>query len=227
MNNALPNGVNIKFDLNGNALPFYGNTVIGYVDNKILYEALKSVTNQIADDISLKKKLVLLPEESYHITIFDCVCIRDDGSWYWPSDLSKEATLKQCTDVLKKRFSEFKQKSMPDINFRITGHKPYMNTLAITFKPDSEADAYNINVLRNQLSELSGIRRDNHNEYEFHITLGYFIAYPDPGERKLMDRVIGNFMKQTREIDRKIVMKRVEFCTFNNMLEYQPVLSIK
>lgn len=227
MNNVVPNGVNIKFDLNGNALPFHGNTVIGYVDNKALNESLTSLTNQIADNVLLKNKLVLLPEDSYHITIFDCVCIRDNGSWYWPSDLSKEATVVQCTDILKKRFSELRQEKIPDINFQVTGHKPYMNTLAITFKPDSEADVYNLNVLRNKLAELSGIRRENHNEYEFHITLGYFIEYPSSDECKFMDKIIGHFLKQTKENDRKIVIKRIKFCAFDNMLEYKPVLELK
>jgi hypothetical protein len=227
MSNFSPNGVNIKFDMNGNALPFEGNTLIGYVDNSAFHESLHLLVTDVTSDETLKKKLVLLPESSYHITIFDCACLRRDSSWYWPTDIRNDVTIEMCTEILKERFADIALRGTPDINFTITGHKPYINTLGISFRPETETDAENLRNLRDKFSRLAGIRRDNHNEYEFHLTLGYFVEYPCFREVKILDKAVSYFLERLEDCNGRVCIKGIEFCFFKNMLDYTPVLTIK
>ncbi len=96
-------------------------------------------------------------------------------------------------EILKERFSNIALNELPDINLKITGHKPFINTLAVTFSPNSGVDVDNLKCLRDSLSILSGIRRSNHETYEFHLTIGYFIDQVDFSDMSHLEKLLSDF----------------------------------
>lgn len=227
MSNVLPNGVNVKFDQNGNALPFEGSTVIGYFNYEAFYQALGQLTTAISADKSLMSKLILLPASSYHVTVFDCVCQKAGGGWYWPSGVPRETPLYECMEILKERFSNIALNELPDINLKITGHKPFINTLAVTFSPNSGVDVDNLKCLRDSLSILSGIRRSNHETYEFHLTIGYFIDQVDFSDMSHLEKLLSDFFQRIDGLNDHVTLNKISFCSFKDMLSYHPELCIK
>ncbi|HBY9714987.1 TPA: DUF1868 domain-containing protein [Klebsiella aerogenes] len=211
-----------KFSRNGIALPFPGNTVLCHINETPLYRCLKQLYILMKESPLNEDLYTLLPTESYHITLFDAVCQKKDGAWYWPASFQKYGTLDECTEYLREKLISSGTIS-PEKSFIITGIKDSRNTIALKAEPE-ECCAGNLIRFRDRLAEVMEIRRDDHDSYAFHITLAYFLRYPDENEMRHISQLLFSFTGNLSEQEKCLKLDDAEFCRFCDMAEFKPVL---
>ncbi|AHG22608.1 hypothetical protein Z042_02385 [Chania multitudinisentens RB-25] len=219
----VPAGVeNGKFDEHGKALPFFGNTVICHINDAEIYPRLCEFYAQLADIELVNSLYTLLPSQSYHITLFDGACKKSEEGWYWPSELAIETPLTLCTDFFAMKIREHEITS-PVLNFSVNTYKPLLNTLAITAQPTGETVGA-IPIFRNRLADAVGIRRSNHDNYVYHITLGYFLRAPSQEEYSQLSALLEKFIQGLTDEERRVVLHQAELCQYDNITEFSPKL---
>lgn len=219
----LPMGVlNGKFDENGNALPFFGNTVIAHIAHTLLYPRLCDFYTQLAQSALTNKLYSLLPPQSYHITLFDGACKKSDEGWYWPADLPISTSLQTCTEFMARKIKENTITS-PELTFSVHAYKPLVNTLAIIVQPTGDT-VEQVQVLRDKLSSAMGIRRRNHQEYVYHITLGYLLRTPSPTEQQRLSILLSQFISELTVEESMLTLANAELCQYENITAFSPIL---
>lgn len=220
---SLPKGViNGKFDKSGNALHFLGNTIIGHIAHTCIYPKLCDFHAQLAQPELMHSLYSLLPPPSYHITLFDGACKQSEEGWYWPEGLPVTASLQACTAFIASKIKENSITSSA-FNFSVTAHKPLVNTLAIVVKPTADT-VLSLQVFREKLSSAVGIRRCNHHEYVYHITLGYLLRTPGRAEQQLLATLLEQFISELTEEEKMISLSKAELCQYENIMAFSPIL---
>lgn len=220
----MPSGLDVKFDKNGEPLMFSGNTILFHLGSSTLSSKLHLLMCDLSKYNHDKKLFTLLPEASFHITLFDCACKKDQDSWYWPENLANNISLAKCTDYIASKIIA-SGISLPNVKFVVSGFKSsFINTLGIKMSPSNHQDEEALNRFRDAISCAIGMRRDNHEAYAFHITIGYFIARPDEADRVWLTQVFERFIASIDcEVD-TAVPRGAELCEFDNMCEFLPVM---
>lgn len=219
----LPAGVlNGKFDENGNALPFFGNTVIAHISHTLLYPRLCDFYTRLAQSALTNNLYSLLPPQSYHITLFDGACKKSEEGWYWPADLPISASLQTCTEFMARKIKENTITS-PELTFSVNAYKPLVNTFAIIVQPTGDT-VEQVQVLRDNLSSAMGIRRRNHQEYVYHITLGYLLRTPSGAEQQLLATLLEQFVSELSEEEKMISLGKAELCQYENITAFSPIM---
>ncbi|BBB58426.1 hypothetical protein UNDKW_0153 [Undibacterium sp. KW1] len=75
--------------------------------------------------------------------------------------------------------------------------------------------------MRNELSEITGIRDQDHERYKYHITLGYIHRYLSATEAEQLQKLTKDCMQKVAELRRNIQIPSVEFCRFNDMFAFE------
>ncbi|RPH29327.1 DUF1868 domain-containing protein [Buttiauxella warmboldiae] len=219
----LPVGVtNGKFDENGNALPFVGNTVIVHITHTLLYLRLCDFHARLAQSALTNNLYSLLPPQSYHITLFDGACKKSEEGWYWPTNLPISASLQACTEFMVSKINENAIVS-PELTFSVSAYKPVVNTLAIIVQPSGDT-VEQVQVLRDKLSSALGIRRRNHYEYVYHITLGYLLRTPSPTEQEMLSTLLQQFISELTEEESILKLEKAELCQYESITAFSPIL---
>ncbi|MBH2846244.1 DUF1868 domain-containing protein [Serratia marcescens] len=211
-----------KFSRNGIALPFPGNTVLCHINGTPLYRRLRQFYLLMKESPLNGELYTLLPTESYHITLFDGVCRKKYGTLYWPVSFYKGGTIDDCTEYCREKLISSGIIS-PEKSFTISGIKDSMNTIALTVEPEVWC-AGNLRKFRDRLAEIMEIRRTNHDSYTFHITLAYFLRYPDEKEMQHIRNLLLSFTGNLSEQEKSLKLDDAEFCRFCDMTEFTTVL---
>jgi|TARA_B100000929_G_C15484605_1_gene412394 hypothetical protein len=205
-----------KFDHSGKPLPFTGCSIICKIPIKSdLFFELKSLQLKYKD-LSPEKAYTYLPETSFHMTLFDCCNENTINTQYWPKNIEPDYNYKKTAYVLSKRIKKYIFPEKFDLKV-----KTLFGGYSIILEGNTEKDEKIIRECRNKLSDLLGIRFENHDTYIFHITLAYIL-------RKLKDNEIEKIIKTNSRLLEGFVQKfpliRVEkpvLCTFENMYEFK------
>ena len=205
-----------KFDHSGKPLPFTGCSIICKIPIKSdLFFELKSLQLKYKD-LSPEKAYTYLPETSFHMTLFDCCNENTINTQYWPKYIEPDYNYKKTAYVLSKRIKKYIFPEKFDLKV-----KTLFGGYSIILEGNTEKDEKIIRECRNKLSDLLGIRFENHDTYIFHITLAYIL-------RKLNDNEIEKIIKTNSRLLETFVQKfpliRVEkpvLCTFENMYEFK------
>lgn len=175
-----------KFSESGAALPFPGNTVVCMVDpatptHRILVEArdlLKRELNGVA-------RYTWLPDDSFHMTVFDCVCDPERRPEVWTSRLPLDAPLTEIDALLSTQFAGLP----PPEPFRMKYDRLILkHWVAVGLAAESAAEDARIRGFRDQLSERVGVRQPGHATYGFHITFAYGLVELEAADQPAVDR---------------------------------------
>lgn len=190
--------VGTKFDADGSVAPFPGNTVICMVDPASdTQRALLATRDLIRSGLGpVDGKYSYLPEDSYHMTVFDCVCdkVRTPGAW--PKGIALDAPLEEVDEYLIGKWNEI---AVPKMPFRMVYDRAEITEwIMVRLKPESQAVEREIRGFRDELSRVFGIRHRIHDEYYFHITLAYGIVRIEDSDRPVVDSAIERADKYLR-----------------------------
>ena len=209
-------GAEHKFDHNGKPLPFPGCSIISKIPLKSdLFYEIKLLQLKYKN-LSPEKAYTYLPETSFHMTLFDCCNVNTVNTPYWPKKIVEDNNYTKIAYVLSKRIKKYIFPDKFDLKL-----KKLFGGYSIILEGNTNKDEKIIRDYRNKLSDLLGIRFENHETYSFHITLAYIL-------RKLKDHEIKKVIKINFRLLEGFVKKfpiiqieKPELCTFENMYEFK------
>jgi hypothetical protein len=209
-------GAEHKFDHNGKPLPFPGCSIISKIPLKSdLFYEIKLLQLKYKD-LSPEKAYTYLPATSFHMTLFDCCNVNTVNTPYWPKKIVEDNNYTKIAYVLSKRIQKYIFPDKFDLKL-----KKLFGGYSIILEGNTNKDEKIIRGCRNKLSDLLGIRFENHDTYTFHITLAYIL-------RKLKGDEIEKLIKTNSRLREMFVKNfpiiRIEkpvLCTFENMYEFK------
>lgn len=216
-----PAGImNGKFDPDGNVLHFPGNTIISHLPNSSeLHISLLAFYDRLKE-APFSHLYTLLPPSSWHVTIFEGVTDKVRKPGYWPNDLPIDASVEECTTVYERRLSAFDLQTPLPYHFTIVDLKPLKGSLSWHVEPQT-TDNTALRRLRDRLSDLLKIRAKNHDNYGFHISIGYMLRILTDEQNTEIRAFIEDLLKN---IPKEFELGAPEFCTFEDMFAFEPLM---
>ena len=212
-----PMWIGHKFEPDGRLLPFPGNTIICHLSpDSELYRACVGLHKALQEQ-EFSSLYVLLPPESWHMTVFEGVSDRIRKHSSWPADLPLDGTLDECTALVREKLSHFDLGTEPPFHLAVDGFDPLTEGIALKVVPASLAEEGSIRDLRDRLSDLLQMRHPGHKTYSFHISLAYLLCHLDEEQhRKLSDLLQAYRSKLPDHFD----LGAPEFCIFGDMFAF-------
>jgi hypothetical protein len=185
-----------KFHEDGSVRHFPGNTIICPVDtDSAVFALLVRLAGQFRK-LSCSRSFTLLPPSSYHMTVIQGVCDEDRKSQLWTRFLPLDAPLEETDRFFREKWETLQ---IPD-GFNMKFHYLHTDGVALTvnLQPLTEADARKLKVFRDEVSDKLGLRFPDHDDYRFHLSIGYrIVELTEEGEVELL-----RFKEQTeRELE--------------------------
>lgn len=160
-----------KFYEDGSVRQFQGNTVVAdVVPGSQAFETMCRLRQMVIDE-GLDSHLILLPEDSYHITYISGFNDQQRIDGYWPESFSREATMEEADDFVTDAIASVGIPGPARMVFDNVGWGA--GCCIIRLKPADEEQHRILYDFRDRAAAALGVRRPNHEKYRFHISLGY------------------------------------------------------
>ncbi|KAF2258624.1 DUF1868-domain-containing protein [Lojkania enalia] len=213
----------LKFDQEGNPKKFRGNTIVFHLPSGDARERVCNVLSrlrELRDASGLASSLILLPEESMHMTLLEGVCDYVRTPENWPRYL-KDVSLDECNRVFEEKLRKHELKQRPPYTIRIVGWDMHSEGLSLTPEPIDEMEARRLQSLRDDISNTLGLRLPNHDGYAFHIGLGY-LRNLSREDTDAVEKVLAEWWNDEVSFE----LGPPEFCTFENMFFFNRQFNI-
>ena len=221
-----PPGLPDKFDPDGNVLHFPGNTIIFPLredtqNNTELYSSLLLLHDKIKES-PLAHLFALLPPSSYHMTVFEGVTDKHRKPGYWPSDMSLDDSLENCTVYFTAKLRSFNLSNDLPYHLSIVGFNSLDSGIGPHIEPHTK-DNYQLRGLRNRLANLLKYRHSDHATYGFHLGLAYNLMWlTDDQKTEMMSLLMDHFQSMPKEFK----LGPPKFCRLEDMYMFEPILSL-
>ena len=212
----------LKFNPDGSLRPFKGNTVICHLQPQ---GSTRDAVEQIAIDLkrsSLIHKIALLPAESYHMTVYPGVNDQGRDITGWPSDISKDASIEECTRIVGERMRSFHLECQLPLRMKVDETKTLENPRASTLRMigSDAGEEMKIRKVRDRLVDVFGFRDKQHDEYGFHVTLAYQLQRFTPAEQTEYRAILVKNVPKIIASAPAFEFANPEFCTFPDMFRF-------
>ncbi|KAL2203548.1 hypothetical protein CC79DRAFT_1343934 [Sarocladium strictum] len=217
-----PIGVPIKFDPDGVAERYAGNTTICHLaPSSPLTAALHKVYNAAKTHPTLGDKIRLVPQASWHMTVFDGVRESECEPGMWPVGLAKKP-LPEATVDFAQRLRAFglqleEEGLAPPYKMKVLGFDACVVGIGLHVQGATLEEEKRMRRLRDRLGDVLGFKAPNHEVYPFHITVAYLLRHIEGEDRVELNRMLEPLLP---EVQREFELGPVEFCTFETMLDY-------
>ena len=209
-----------KFYEDGSVRHYPGNTVVADVTPDCpAYDVMTHLYDMVKES-GLDSHLILLPQDSYHMTVIRGLNDQVRVDTHWPARLPKETPMTEVDDYISAAVLSV---PMPK-NIKMRFDKVSFNAtcMIITLLPADEEQARVLKDFRDCVADNIGLRLPKHDEYRFHISLGYTRIIPEGEDKERMTKLIS-------EIDEYIAVQPAFEITepymayYNDMLAFSPV----
>ncbi|EGP87471.1 uncharacterized protein MYCGRDRAFT_93449 [Zymoseptoria tritici IPO323] len=217
-----PIGVPLKFDESGVAQRYPGNTTVCHLaSDSQLVAGLRKVYDTIKSHPTLGEKIRLLPAASWHMTVFDGVRETECEVGMWPVGMVKKP-LPESTKDFSQRLRKFGMQLeteglAPPYKMKVLDFDAAVVGIGLHVEGATPEEEKRMRRLRDRLASVLGFRAPNHEVYPFHISVAYLLRYIEGDDRIELNKVLDSLLP---EIQMDFELGAVEFCTFENMLEY-------
>ena len=196
-NKKYTRNVGRKFNEDGTAKEFPGNTIICHVPKQSpQFQYLLKLRETLMSQ-HWSKKYSFLPPSSFHMTVFEGVCDQVRKNSKWTSMLSLDAPLEEVDEFLISKWDSIEKPSYFNMKAKLVG---IGGVIGIQLTPKDDAMNEFIRNFRNVLSETYGIRMHLHSLYHFHISYAYAIEKISIKERlqaiKFMKKISQNIEEE-------------------------------
>lgn len=215
--------VGVKFEKNGQVKEFKGNTFLCHIstnETKLLAE-IKWAQDQLKA-MNCAYKFAFLPMTSMHMTVFEGVCENIRQQSLWTNKLSLDASLSTVSGMFIDTLATMPKLGYFEMDFHSIYNCPIGGS-AIRIKPATAASNESIWQCRSLLSQATGIKHPNYDDYHFHISLSYRIIELDEDDREEVLRVTKGITERLNNTFGRFTHGPVEFCHFNDMFKYTPL----
>jgi len=209
--------INYKFNEDGSPRHYPGNTVISDVfpENKV-YPIIRYLSEQLKQR-KLDTLFILLPEDSYHVTIIRGVNDQVRNKEFWPPDLPLNASMHEADNFVKASVESveapdafkmrFKHLLIDDADFRIC------------LEPANYIEDTKLRDYRNKVAQRLGLWLPGHDSYIFHITMAYTLFIPDENRRRLLESYAEEMNMVLKQQD-SFMLPRPRLAYYNDMLHF-------
>lgn len=220
-----------KVNADGTVREFIANTFIGPLGQQgedfAMFDALLDVYREFARH-SFHKKIALLPPSSYHITVFGGLNEVDRGTERWSSRDPVDAPLEQVTERYLRELRVLPRLDREPFLFEVDiSRSPSLRgNLSVPLRPINEKTRIRLQTIRNQLAELTGIRRPDHDKYAYHITLGYFFRSLDPDEVQALATAANLWIRRLAVHRRPFRINSIQLCRLRDMYAFEQIFEL-
>lgn len=209
-----------KFAPDGRALRFPGNTIVCHVPPASdAYAALVEFQEALKAS-PFAHHFSFLPAPSFHMTLFEGVCMMESAGTPWPAGTNAAMGLAAVTKIMGARLDAVALPQAPRIRLlgpflhsglglRVAGADPVAETL--------------LRQARRDLRQALRLDPPGFDSYSFHISLAYLLDWLTPETAHEVDRVMTGLTDGFLRRVPKIALGLPEFCTFETMHHFEPV----
>lgn len=132
--------------------------------------------------------MILLPEDSYHMTVIRGLNDQVRTDAYWPAALAKDATMEQADDYVQRAFESA---GLPGkIRMRFCGVRVNEEDFRVLLEPADAQQAQILRDFRDRAAAALGLFLPGHESYTYHITLAYTRVVPQGEQKKALERAV-------------------------------------
>jgi hypothetical protein len=210
-----------KFDNDGNPLHWPGCTIICPIQENSLVSSLLAEVQENFKEIAPNRKYTFLPQSSFHMTLFDCCNVSTFKTSYWPDSIQDTQNYLEIANILSDRLKNYQFPNSLAVRLN-----KFFGGFSTLLTPYSSKDEEILRNCRDDLSNLLGIKFENHLRYTFHITLAYIL---EPLTLEEVSRLIGLEKKMNKKFKNEIPLINLpqpEICVFNDMYKFTNIKNI-
>jgi len=210
-----------KFDNDGNPLHWPGCTIICPIQENSLVSSLLAEVQENFKEIAPNRKYTFLPQSSFHMTLFDCCNVSTFKTSYWPDNIEDTQNYLEIANILSDRLKNYQFPNSLAVRLN-----KFFGGFSTLLTPYSSKDEEILRNCRDDLSNLLGIKFENHLRYTFHITLAYIL---EPLTLEEVSRLIGLEKKMNKKFKNEIPLINLpqpEICVFNDMYKFTNIKNI-
>jgi hypothetical protein len=214
------NHVGFKFDADGGVLRYPGNTIICHVP---LFSPLSDALVAVRDQLKASEfgsYLAFLPPESYHMTVFEGATHAQRKAGFWPADLAPDAPLGACTHHFEQALMNFDPACEMPLRMKVADGPAQPDIGSMKLIPVDDAENRKLRGLRDRLSSCLSIRRPDHDQYVFHITLAYHVKPMTHAQAHACQQFQAESFAWLAQAASTIELGAPEFCVFNDMYAF-------
>ena len=211
--------IGLKFYENGDVRTYPGNTVVADVTPECPAYGVMVSLRQMVIDNGLDSHQILLPEDSYHMTVIRGVNDQVRKDTHWPKDLAKDTPMTEVDDYITKAVTSV---PMPK-KMRMKFDRVMLNEgdIKVLLWPADEEQAKILKDYRNAVANAIGLFLPGHDEYRFHITLSYTRVIAEGEDKVRMDAMIEEMNRRIKnQPDIDITAPYMAY--YNDMLAFSP-----
>ena len=210
-----------KFDNDGNPLHWPGCTIICPIQENSLVSSLLAEVQENFKEIAPNRKYTFLPQSSFHMTLFDCCNVSTFKTSYWPDSIQDTQNYLEIANILSDRLKNYQFPNSLTVRLN-----KFFGGFSTLLTPYSSKDEEILRNCRDDLSNLLGIKFENHLRYTFHITLAYIL---EPLTLEEVSRLIDLEKKMDKKFKNEIPLINLpqpEICVFNDMYKFTNIKNI-
>lgn len=209
--------INFKFHENGLPRRYPGNTVISDVfpENKayqVVHYLLKQLKQRKLDEL-----FILLPEDSYHVTIIRGVNDQVRNKDFWPPSLPLDASMLEADKFVRSRVESVETPDYFEMRFKHVQIND--EDFRICLEPANSTEEAKLRDYRNKVAQSLGLWLPGHDSYTFHITMAYTMFIPDESRRRLLDSYVEEMNMILKQQD-SFKLPRPRFAYYNDMFYF-------
>lgn len=210
-----PRGVPSKFSPEGEVQRYPGNTTVCHVPpDSPLLPGLQAIYTALSTHQTLSKRMHLLPPSSWHMTVIEGVLEKVECE---RNNKPLEEYTNEFAVRLRQVGLQLEQEGLaPPYRMRVRGFDQAAPIgVGLLVEGATVEEEKRMRRLRDKLADNGlGYRKANHETYEFHVSVSYFLRHIDGEDREELNRVLS---EQLLHVQPEFELGAVEFCTFEDM----------
>ncbi|KAL4874989.1 RNA ligase/cyclic nucleotide phosphodiesterase [Aspergillus karnatakaensis] len=222
-----PLGVPFKFSADGTVQRYPGNTTVCHIPaDSPLQPLLHTTYNALNTHPRLSKIIAILPPSSWHMTVVNGVREQECEPGMWPPGLEKkplaEATEEFAVAARRAGLQLEEQGLAPPYRMRVRRFNPEVVAgIGLEVEGATAEEEKRMRRLRDVLADAMGFRAPNHEVYDFHVSIAYFLRHVEGGDLVEVRRLYRELLEGVEmEGGLEFELGLVEFNTFENMFGF-------
>lgn len=211
-----------KFDKHCNPLPYYGNTIISYLNDEKypIFLAAKKIQSEIKS-MEFSDHLAFLPPDSFHMTVLTLCREIDRHTQYWPPMVPQNAKFKEVDRTLKEIVDKIPVPK--DVWIEVDE----CEITRIVLKPADETSSRKLLNYRDQVAEKTGILHSWHKGFRYHLSLDYLVKPFNMEQEEIKQQVCAEFTNRLKREIKPFILTKPEFAIFNDMMSYERNIELR
>ncbi|MBV6651750.1 DUF1868 domain-containing protein [Hoeflea alexandrii] len=215
-----PFGLGVRFDQTGIFLREPGNTVVCHVvPGSATQRAMTKIRDRL-ESLDQNGHFTWTPVSSYHMTVFNGVIDSRREPDHWPADMPLDAGISETTDYLIPRLA-----GIPPVQ-PLKVKLDRVTPLGLVVSGATTEDEAVIRDFRDRLTAPFGYRKPDHAGYVLHLTIAYLVRWLPRDVcviyLQALQEMTAAFQAEVPILD----LGPADFCTFDDMNHFEPVLGL-